>query len=53
MVLRPRGHDCDVPRVTYDALPVWTKDSMLWFCCLALDDSRPSSCFYCYCYIHT
>jgi len=45
MVLRPRGQDYDSldKAVVYDALLVWTKDSMLWFCCLALD--RPSSCF--------
>jgi len=40
MVLRPRGHDYDVPRgsshlrgykaVVHDALLVWTKDSMLF-----------------------
>jgi len=38
--------------VVLDALFVWTKDSMLWFCCLALDDHRPSSCFYRYYYVH-
>jgi len=31
--------------VVHDALLVWTKDSMLWFCCLSLDYYRPSSCF--------
>jgi len=26
--------------------------SMQWFCCLALDDYRPSSRYYCYCYCY-
>ena len=53
MVLRPRGHDYDVPQVTYEATKrsfmmrclYGQKDDMLWFCCLALDDYRPTSCF--------
>ena len=46
----PSSHLRGYKAVVHDALLVWTKDSMLWFCCLALDDYRPSSCYYCYCY---